>query len=74
MSLRHRVSNETAKGSAGSSKAFFPVVTASIAPPLTASLKECYPEHQDLSLTSEELDIFGNTSSILSSRQYDYDG
>jgi hypothetical protein len=74
MSLRHRVSNEVAKGASGSSKAFFPVVTASIAPPLPATLKECYPENQDLSLTFEELDMFGNSSGILSSRRLEFDG
>jgi hypothetical protein len=51
-------------------------VTPSIAPPSAvsvATLRECYPEINDLSLTFEELDLFGNTSSILSSR-YDHDG
>lgn len=67
MSLRHRVSNEVSRNSGASSKvAYFPVVTPSIGPP--ATLKDCYPENEDLSLPFEELDMFGNTSSILSSR------
>lgn len=62
MSLRHRVSNETKS----TKTAFFPFVTPSIAPPVT--LRDCYPENEDLSLPFEELDMFGNMSSVLSSR------
>ena len=69
MSLRHRVSNEVSKSAGASSKtAYFPVVTASIASP-TATLRECYPEFSDLPLAFEELDFFGNSSSVLSSRR-----
>lgn len=76
MSLRHRVSGDVPR-SAGlnSKKSFFPVVTPSIMPPpTTATLHECYPENQDLSLTTDELDLFGNSSSVISIKVNEMDG
>lgn len=75
MSLRHRVSGDVPR-SAGpnSKKSFFPVVTASIVPPTptTASIKDCYPENPDLSV--DELDLFGNSTSVVSFKVNEMDG
>lgn len=78
MSLRHRVSSDIPKSvGLNSKKSFFPVVTPSITPPVTtttATLRECYPENQDLSLTTDELDLFGNSTSVISFKVNEMDG
>ena len=76
MSLKHRISADIPR-SAGphSKKSFFPTVTPSITPPMTtATLRECYPENQDLSLAPDDLDIFGNSTSIISVKNNEMDG